>query len=487
MDRTLTTRIIRSAFGYVVFATLFLPAGGWAQKESVRTWSQFRGPNGSGVYETTNLPKEVGPDINVIWKKVIPSGYSSPVMNDKYLFITGIEDDKLLTICLNRLSGETIWQREAPRPRKQPIDNRNNSASPSPVIDEKNVYVFFPDFGLLAYDFQGQELWKLPLGPFTNVYGMGASPMVAGDKVVLACDQTYGSFIIAADKLTGRVVWKTDRPEAISGHSTPILYQPKVGELQVIVPGSFLLSAYSASKGELIWWIRGLACEMKSTPVIYNDMLFIHGFGMPQNDYGNQKVIPAFEEALTKFDANKDGLIDKTELPKEDPYNLVDNLDLKEGGKLDQVEWNYFRATLASVNAMIGIRLGGSGDMTDSGTVWRFYRHVPQLPSPLVYKNRLYMINDIGFITIFNPSDGKVITEGRLIGGGSQFYSSPVAADGKIYFISRNGKVSVLSADGTIDIQAISDLKQECYATPAIAEGRIYIRTEGTLYCFGEK
>jgi outer membrane protein assembly factor BamB len=415
----------------------------------------------------------------------MPVGYSSPVLNEKFIFLTAIEEGRLLTICLNRLTGEKVWQKEAPRPREEPFDNRNNPASPTPVIDEQSVYVFFPDFGLLAYDFQGKELWNLPLGPFHNSYGMGASPVVTSDKVVLVCDQTFGSFIIAADKLTGRVAWKKERPEAKSGHCTPILYQPVTGDLQVIIPGSFLLIAYSANTGERLWWIRGLASEMKSTPVIFNGMLFIHGFNTPQNDFGNQVAIPAFDETLAKFDANRDGLLDKAELPKEEPYDKVASLDLKEGGKLDQDEWNYFRASMASVNAVLGIRLGGSGDMTDSGTVWRYYRRVPQLPSPLVYSDKLYVINDIGFVTILNPADGAVIREGRLTGGGSQFYSSPVGADGKIYFISRAGKVSVLNADGTLDIQAISDLKEECYATPAIADGRLYIRTVGTLYCFG--
>lgn len=125
--------------------------------------------------------------------------------------------------------------------------------------------------------------------------------------------------------------------------------------------------------------------------------------------------------------------------------------------------------------------------MTEAGTVWRYYRRVPQLPSPLVYRDKLYMINDIGFVTILNPADGTLIKEGRLTSGGTQFYSSPVGADGKIYFISRAGKITVLNADGTTNIVAISDLKEECYATPAIADGRLYIRTVGMLYCFGRR
>lgn len=476
--------IAGSALVLLMVCLTVLP--GAAQVKSGFTWSQFRGPNGSGVYETTGLPAVVRPDTNVIWKRQIPLGYSSPVLNDRFIFLTAIDQQKLITLCLNRLTGVTIWQKEAPRPRQEKIDGRNNPASPTPAIDEKHVYVFFPDFGLLAYDFNGNELWQLPLGPFNNDYGMGSSPIVAGDKVVLVCDQASGSFIIALDKATGRVAWKKDRPEATSGHCTPILYQPETVGLQVIVAGSFLLTAYSADTGDRVWWVGGLSFEMKSTPVIHDDMVFINGYATPVNQPGSQMQVPAFTEALEKFDGNKDRFLGENELPKEAPYDWFSFVDLKKDGKLDQGDWNYFQAALASLNAMLGIRLGGQGDMTEKSTVWKYYRYVPQLPSPLVYSDRLYMISDIGFVTIFNPADGAVIKEGRLTGGGSQFYSSPVGSDGKIWFISRGGKVSVVNADGTIDIQAISELKEECYATPAIAEGRMYVRTVGTLYCFGK-
>jgi outer membrane protein assembly factor BamB len=246
-----------------------------------------------------------------------------------------------------------------------------------------------------------------------------------------------------------------------------------------------MLIAYSAKTGDRVWWVNGLSLEMKSTPVIHNGMVFINGYATPLNQPGSQVTVPLFDSALTTFDTNKDKLLSENELPKESPYDWFSFVDLKKDGQLDRDDWSYFELALASVNATLGIRLNGQGNMTEQNTVWKYYRYVPQLPSPLVYANRLYLVNDIGFITVFNPADGAVIKEGRLTGAGSQFYASPVGADGKIYFISRGGRVSVLNADGTIDIQSISDLKEECYATPAIADGRLYIRTVGTLYCFG--
>ena len=156
--------------------------------------------------------------------------------------------------------------------------------------------MFFADFGLISYDMDGRERWRLPLGPFNNLYGMGASPVLVDDVVVLACDQNTDSFIVAVGQRDGRVRWKTPRPEAHSGHSTPILYKPAGGATQIIVPGSFLLTAYAVATGEKLWWVRGLSFELKSTPVVSGDTLFINGFGTPENQPGAQPAIDRFDD-----------------------------------------------------------------------------------------------------------------------------------------------------------------------------------------------
>ena len=458
-----------------------------AQGKSSVNWWQFRGPNGSGLYETTGLPMEIGPDTNVVWKRALATGYSSPVLLEGFIFLTACENEKLYTLCLDRETGQTIWQKEAPRPRKEKIDSRNHPASPSPVTDGKIVVVFFPDFGLLAYDLKGLELWRLPLGPFNNLYGMGASPILVENKVIMVCDQNLGSYILAADKATGKVIWKKDRPEAKSGHSTPIIYMPEKGETEVLVPGSFLLISYSARTGERLWWVGGLSFEMKSTPVIDKGILYINGYASPLNQPENQVKIPGFKEALAKYDKNGNGTLGKDELPEEPVYDWVDFVDLRPDGQMDEGEWTYFQAALASLNGMLAIRLGGRGDMTEKNTVWQYRRSVPQLPSPLIYKDVLYMLNDGGFVTTFNPASGEVINRGRMRGAGSHFYASPVASDGKIYIISLKGKISVLTPGGGLEVAAQSDLKEDCYATPAISDGRIYIRTVNTLYCYADQ
>src|SRR2546425_2097206 len=239
-----------------LFATalLLLPATPGAAAPDPENWSRSRGPNGSGVSVSTHLPVEFGPDKNVVWKTELPFGHSSPALTRDRIFLTAARGLRLVTICLDRRTGRILWERDAPRPRVEKLDTRNGPAGPTPASDGRNVYVFFADFGLLSYDMDGRERWRLPLGPFNNLYGMGASPMLVDDKVVLACDQNTDSFIVALGQRDGRMRWKTARPEAHSGHSTPILYKPAGGATQIVIPGSFLLTAYAAATGEKIWW-----------------------------------------------------------------------------------------------------------------------------------------------------------------------------------------------------------------------------------------
>lgn len=454
-------------------------------QSSIEKWNMFRGPNGSGIDRSSQLPAEIGPETNVIWKVDIPNGYSSPVLTKDYILITGEESDELFTLCLSRKNGEIVWKSKAPRPRIEKLDNRNNAASPSVVTDGESVFVFFADYGLLAYDMTGNEKWSLPLGPFNNVYGMGASPILAENNVVLVIDQNLDSYIIAVDKNTGQVAWKVNRPEATSGHSTPITYETAYGETQILVPGSFKLSSYKATTGELAWWVNGLSFEMKSTPVLWKDMVFVNGYATPMNQPENLVEIPDFEKALNDYDKDKNRSLSRDELPKEPAYTWFDFVDLRADGGLDEHDWNYFKAALASLNGMLGIRLGGNGDMTETNIIWTYHKSIPQLPSPLIYKHILYMINDGGYVTTFDPETGKIIDEGRLPKGGTHFYASPVASDDKVYIISRRGKISVLKSGGMINPIYQSDLEEMCFATPAISDGKIYLRTVKSLYCFG--
>ncbi|MEZ5317345.1 MAG: PQQ-binding-like beta-propeller repeat protein [Vicinamibacterales bacterium] len=473
----------RSAMVVVVLLPVLAAAG--LSARATTNWARFRGPNGSGLSEATGVPTEFGPAKNLVWRLPLPVGYSSPILLGDRIYLTGVRDQTLLTMAIDRVAGKVIWERPAPARATAPVDKRNNPASPSPAVEPGGVYVFFHDYGLIAYDEDGAERWKVPLGPFDNIYGMGSSPVIVGNLIVLACDQSTGSFLLAVDKRTGREVWRTPRPEAKSGHATPIVWRAPDGKDQILLPGSFLLTAYDPSNGERIWWVRGLSFEIKSTPVISDGTLYINGYGAPENDPGRKIDVPAAETIWQATDTNGNGTIEKPEFPKYSAAFWFDVADLDRSGSLTTDEWEYYRAALDSENGMIAIRLGGTGDMTESAVRWKYQRAVPQLPSPLVFEHVLYMVNDGGIVTTLNPETGALIKQGRLTGALGAYFASPVAADGHLYFVSQLGAVAVLPPGGDLTPVVVNDLKEDAYATPAFADGRIYVRTVEALYAFG--
>jgi len=450
-------------------------------------WSRFRGPNGSGVSPATGVPIEFGPTKNLLWRLPLPRGHSSPILQDDRIYVTAFHGDDLLTLAIDRRTGHIVWERTAPPVKTRVVDKRNNPASPSPAVDETGAYVFFPDFGLIAYDRGGKERWTMPLGPFTNIYGMGSSPIVVGDLLILACDQSVGSFIMAVNKRTGRVQWRSERPEAKSGHSTPIIWRGLDGQDQILLPGSFLLTAYELATGRKRWWVGGLSFEMKSTPVIGGDTIYVNGYGAPLNDPGNKVTVPAADIVWPTDDLNGDGVLSKAEFPKFTPAFWFDVADLDHDGVLTRDEWAYYRAAVDSENGMLAIRLGGSGDMTDKAIRWKYQRTVPQLPSPLLYGGVLYMVNDNGIITTLDPGNGMVIKQGRLSGAPGPHFASPIAADGHIFFTSEAGTVVVVLPGGDLTPLTINELGEDTYATPAIADGCLYVRTVEALYAFGKR
>jgi outer membrane protein assembly factor BamB len=505
---------LRNTIGALLLAPLVAVLAIFAATgASAEDWPQFRGPNGSGVSASTGLPEVFGPEKNVVWKTPLPPGHSSPVLTRDRVFVTAYVEEKaigsqqpaggtkgnargknhkLLIICLDRQTGKLLWQREVPRARAGRLENVNNPASPSPVTDGTNVYVFFQEFGLVSYDGAGQERWRRPLGPFNMFYGFGASPILVEDKVILPVDQdSPSSYLIAVDKTSGRVRWKVDRPAVISGYSTPIIFQPKQGSKQIVIPESFQLSAYSVADGKRIWWVRGLACEMKSIASSDGEYVYINGWGFPQNQPGQQISTIPFAEARARYDKNTDKLIAKSEVTGAEKMDRMlqsafEAFDMDRDERLNAKDWEVFRGMMASENGLLAIRLGGQGDQTASAIRWRYQRPVPQVPSTLLYQGVLYMINDSGIMLSFDPATGSVIKQGRLHGAIDKYFASPVAADGKVFLVGQGGQVSVLKAAGNWEVLAVNELDDEVFATPAIADGRIYIRTRGALYCFGK-
>ena len=412
-------------------------------------WSRFRGPNGTGVSTATNLPTEFGPEKSVLWKTSLPEGHSSPVLSRNQIFITAFTGEKkspkLFVIALDRKTGKELWRREIPRLKAGRLENVNGPASASPVTDGDNVYAYFQDFGLISFTADGKERWRMPMEPFNIFYGYGASPTLVDDKLILPVDQDGGAFLLAVDKNSGKTKWKIERPEVISGYSTPTVYQPKTGPKQLLIPESFQLSAYSVEDGKRIWWVRGLACEMKSVASYDNEYLYVNGWGFPLNQPGKQIPTVSFEEGLKRYDKNKDGFVGRDEISGTEPMDKVlapnygfDAFDLNRDAKLDAKDWDVFRSMMAAENGLVAIKLGGQGDMTEKAIRWKYQRPVPQVPSTLLYQGSLFMVNDSGILISFDPATGNVIKQGRLKGAIDKYFASPVGADGKVYLISQD-------------------------------------------------
>jgi outer membrane protein assembly factor BamB len=193
------------------------------------------------------------------------------------------------------------------------------------------------------------------------------------------------------------------------------------------------------------------------------------------------------EEVWKTADADGNGVLSKAEFPKFTAAFWFDVADLNTNGSLDKDEWAYYRAALDSENGMLAIRLGGSGDMSDTAIRWKYQRSVPQLPSPLLYGGVLYMVNDNGIVTTLNPDTGALLKQGRLSGAPGAVFASPVAAEGNIFFATEPGAVVVVAPGGDLTVKSVNVLNEEIYATPAFADGRLYVRTTQALYAFGRQ
>ena len=322
-------------------------------------------------------------------------GHSSPVISGDRIFVTAAAPGKLTdagrqkvtdpggklyTICLDRRTGKILWQREVPRPRLEQYQATNSPASPSPVTDGRSVYVFFGDFGLVSYQMDGKERWRLPLGPFNNMNGHGSSPILVDDLLVVLCDQDTDSYLLAVDKETGRVRWKTSRPESTRSYSTPAVLRPKDGPVELIVPGSYQLTSYDARTGEKLWWITGMSWQPKSTPIIDGEIIYAHWWESG-GESEQPTQTPTFAETLARFDANGDKKLSEEEFASEPGLQKgFYSIDLGSDGIVDERDWNFYRARRASRNALLAVRHGGRGDLTGSSSVlWSVQKYLPNV------------------------------------------------------------------------------------------------------------
>ena len=448
-------------------------------------WPQFRGPEGRAVAEgSTAAPTEFGQNKNVVWKIPLPSGHSSPILWGDRIFLTAFDQGKLLAVCLDRANGQLIWQKKMPAATIEPYHRIGSPAASTPCTDGERVVFYFGSAGLLCLDFEGKELWRLAMPIPVNDFGTGTSPILVEGKVLLLRDQDMGSFLLALDARTGRQVWKTERPGLFRGHSTPFLWRHD-GKQEIIVTGSVWLKSYDLTSGRELWSSTGLSRVANASATAGDGLLFASSWNIGADATGRLEL-PPFDEFLKANDKNGDGALSEQEFPNGLLRGRYTQLDADKDGRVTRAEWEAQTEIFGKAeNALLALRPGGTGELSMAQIAWRKSRGLPYVPSPLYYDGRIFTVKSGGMVSCFEAKTGKELWLEERVGIIGDFYASPVAAAGKVYFAAQKGTVAVLAAGDTFRVLATNDLGEPIFATPAIVEGRIYLRTTGHLYCFG--
>jgi outer membrane protein assembly factor BamB len=492
----------RLAFVFAVLLVCFSGPSALTSDTSRETavWPQFRGPGGNAVgADGVTYPAVFGKNQNVLWKTDLPAGNSSPCIWGDRLFVTGYDKDKHLleTLCLNRGDGRILWRQTLPAAKLETsMHPANGSATPTPTTDGRRVYVYFGSFGLAAYDFDGKEEWRRPLPMPELMFASGSSPVCAGQLLVLAYPGNPPA-LLAFDRATGAIVWKKERLRFRLQYATPTVRESE-GAREIVLVQRGGVVGYNLEDGAERWWFGGLSGAGIPSPAVGDGLIFVNAH-FPGGDPEEPMQLPDFGDLLKRFDANKDGKLSEVELPKDFVlFNrgskiAVDNItvedlfsfiDKNHDGQIDRGEWDEAASTLSKrESVLVAIRPVRQKEISNDHIVWKEKRALPEVPSPLYYHGRLYLVKDGGVMSCLEAKTGNVLYRKRL-GAAGLYYASPVAAGNRIYAASRDGVVVVVQAGDKGEVLAKNDLQESIVATPALVDGKLYVRTEGRIYAF---
>jgi outer membrane protein assembly factor BamB len=461
-------------------------------------WPQYRGRGGAGIAGGA-APVEFGPKQNLLWSVAIKTGHSSPSIWGDRIFLTGFDpaSKELEVTALDRRDGHQLWRRVAPATEIEKVHAVNSPATATVVADAERVYAYFGSAGLFCYDHAGKPVWDRPQPTAKVNFGSGASPLLAGDAVILARDDSE-SRMTALDRKTGKPLWETKLggQGMFAGHATPVAWKD-----QVLLHRPGEVAAFDLKTGEKKWWVK-IASQGTGMPVVDGDMMFVGAWG---SDPDLKDPVPSWDELIRKYDKDGNGSLSKEEFPGDlaiarrvdagqTPGAVVtfkqffNMMDMNHDGQLSKAEWEFVSRMIVQPaplpSGLLAIKLGGDKDVTKTNVAWSETRAVPEVPVPLAYRGRIYAVTNGGILTALDEASGKLIFRGRL-GAGGLYYSSPVAAGDHLYFASGEGVISVVKTGDKLDVVAHNDLGEPIFATPAVVGGRIYVRTTGHLCAFG--
>jgi outer membrane protein assembly factor BamB len=431
-------------------------------------------------------PVEFSAEKNIRWKIEVPPGHSSPCIWADKIVLTGLADDKLITFCVSRTDGHELWRIAAPAQKIEATHRIGSPAAPTPCTDGRLVYVYFGSFGVLAYDWNGKEVWRKPLPAPVVEFGTGASPILADEKIIIVADQDVGSYLLALDAKTGAEVWRVDRSEFRRSFSTPLVWRHD-GLEELIVAGSLWVRSYDLKDGRQRWSARGMARVSNASPVAADGLLFVSSWNVG-GDEDDRVVMEPFEAFAAVNDTSKDGILIRDEFPKGPVKDRFSQMDANKDERVTKAEYEMMRSMFAeAANQLFAIKPGGSGDITDTHVVWQVSKHLPYVSSPVVANGRVFTMKNGGLASCYDARSGSPIYQAERVEAPGDYYSSAASADGRIYVASQRGTVVVLdSASDTLKVLARNELHAAIFASPAIVDGVIYLRTDKHLFAFGE-
>lgn len=487
----------------VTSVVVFVALGMTVLGDGAGNWPQFRGPNASGLAPLSSPPTEFGPDRKVLWKQPLPAGHSSPVIWGGRIFVTAFDSQQKLleVLCLSTRTGDILWRRPVKTDAIEEVHAVSNPATATPAVDAERVYVYFGSFGLIAFDHSGNEQWSLRLPIPRTTQGSGTSPVLAGELVILNRDASEGGYLIAVDRRSGSTAWKTAYPEPsgmrAESYSTPVIWKG-----QAVLHRLRFVEGYDLKDGRRVWWVSVFSTGT-STVVATDDLVYAAAW-FPLGEADQVRPLPDFATLLRRNDKDGNGRISEDELTPDLQIlsrpdmpgvpgatvavgTMFNMFDPDRDGAISEQEWKDALTRLASLrrdHGVVAVKAQGEGDLT-SEIVWREKSAIPEVPSPLLYGNRLYLVRNGGILSCLDALSGKLLYR-RRVGTPGPYYASPVAGRGTIYLASADGVIAVIAPGDELEVIARNDLKEEIFATPAIAGNTLYVRTVGHLYAFGE-
>lgn len=409
-----------------VFALISFVSSPFLQAEN---WTRFRGPNGQGISNETGLPTQWSPQQNIAWKTPIPgTGWSSPIVYEDQIFLTTAteEGESCRVVCVDRKTGDISWNHEVHRQAPGAKRKKNSYATPTPVTDGKRVYAVFSDGAMVAVDREGNPVWKNTEIHFYSLHGLGASPLLVGDQLVMPFDGSsqqeervgwkvpwQEAQLVAVDTATGKIRWRGKRGESRVGHVTPILTDD--GK-QIISAAGDRVQGFDSQTGERIWSIYSQGEGVTPSPILGANLIITSsGFEAP---------------------------------------------------------------------TIRAIRFGGQGDITDTHIAWEQKKGVPALVSFLYVDPYVYSISRDNIMYCLEAATGDIVWQRRLKG---KYSASPVLVENKMVFTSEEGVTLILEPGPKYKELARNDLEETCLASPAVSQGHFYVRTAEHLYSIGEQ